>query len=450
MAKIIDPDQLRVGTELTLDTTAKTFALTTLGAGNNIVAKDGVSLQALYSKMKELWLTSAYQPYPFPMYCIDAEAGKYQMGTDGNLFSGWKPADTTTRNLLRDGGWEEFSSGGVPQRVYAGIVTLGSVGATDQLYYQLGATDAAQDFVYQGAVNEAVQVYGDASNGNFDKRTFLKVFCREYAKSYDQKQLSDSGYTGTGPRLLQFAVSNSTDLKVVANDAAMSGAPYSGITITYHGTNQNRTIGGSAYPFRVIINGNGATAEQIYTKVQYLLRQASDIDSGAGSVTGETADLLLSFVGNDLYTKQGVYIDNFDANDTNRLYFTDYNGVVRTFPFVAAGTLAFNSNLVDDSQAVYRMYFASGYGTAGAITVQNAAGVDIAGTVSGSSEVSFDFAYDSNVQGGRTAGTNAAVVVVAIGKNSGKFVSTTYTITRATGQRISLVAEKERSYSNPA
>lgn len=449
MAKITDPDSLRVGTELALDTAAKTFTLTTAGAGNNIVAKDGVSLQALYSKFKELWLTSTYQPYAFPMYTIDAEAGKYQIGTDGDKFSGWKPADTTTRNLLRDGGWEEYSAAGALQRVYAGIVTLGEVGATDQLYYQLAAADAPQDFVYAGPVNEGVQIYGDASNGNFDKRTFFKVFARIQGKTFDQKQLSDSGYTGTGPRLLTFAVSNETDLKVADLDAAMSGAPYSGITITYYGTNQNRTIGGVAYPFRTIINGNGASAEEIYTKVQYLLRQSTDIDAGAGSVTGKTADTLLSFVGNDLYTEAGVYIDNFDNNDTNRLYFTDYNGVVRTFPFVAAGTLAFNTNLVADSDAVFRMYFASGYGSASAITVEDAAGVPIAGTVSASAEISFSFAYDSNTQGGRTAGTNAAVVVVAIGKTSGKFVSAEYTITRAVGQRISLVAEKERSYANP-
>lgn len=449
MPKILDPDLLRVGTELTIDTAAKTFALTTAGAGNNITAKDGVSLQALYSKFKELWLTSTYQPYPFPAYCIDAEAGKYQFGTDGDKFSGWKPADTTTRNLLRDGGWEEYSSGGSLNRVYAGIVTLGTVGATDQLYYQLGASDAAANFVYPGAVNEGVQVYGDAGNGNFDKRTFFKVFAREYAKKYDQKQLADSGYTGTGPRLLTFAVSNETDLKVIANDAAMAGAPYSGITITYYGTDQMKAIGGSSYPFRVIIAGNGANLEQIYTKIQYLLRQNADIDAGAGTVTGKTADALLGFVGNDLYTKQGVFIENFDANDSNRIYFTDQNGVVRTLPFVAAGTLAFNTNLVNDPDAVYRMYFASGYGGASAITVQDATGDPIAGSVGGLAEISFDFAYDSNVQGGRTAGTNAAVIVIASGKNGSKYVSAEATITRAVGQRIALVAEKERSYVNP-
>lgn len=186
------------------------------------------------------------------------------------------------------------------------------------------------------------------------------------------------------------------------------------------------------------------------------MRQSTDIDAGAGTVTGKTANSLLYFVGNTLVTQPGVYIDNFNANDTNRIEFYDQNGVKRTFPFVAAGTLAFNTNLVSDTAAAYRMYFktlpgaGNDFGEAGAVTVNNAAGSGIAGTVNGVSEIPFDFAYDSNVQGGRTAGTDATVVVIAIGMSSGKYVSTEYTITRAVGQRITLVAEKERSYANAA
>ncbi len=451
MAKIIDPDQLVVGTELTINLAAKTYTLNQ--AGN--LGPDGVSLQALYSKFKELWLTATYQPHLFPMYTIDAEAGKYQIGTDGSTFSGWKPADDATRTLHRDGGWEEYTAAGALTRVYAGIVTLGSVGASDQLYYQREAGGPATNFVFTGPVNEGVQVYGDAANGNFDTRTFFKVFARIQGKLYDQKQLSDSGYTGTGPRLLTFAVQNGTDLKISASDATIAAnAPYTAITLTYFGTDQNRTIGGVAYPFRTIIDGANATAEQIYEKVQYQLRQNADIDAGAGVVTGKTADALLSFVGNTLVTAPGVYIDNFNTNDTNRIEFFDKNAVKRTFPFVAAGTLNFNANLTGDTDAKFRMFFKAtpggSYGTAAAITVKNAAGVDIAGTVSGAAAISFDFAYDSNVQGGRTAGTDATVVVVAVGKTSGKFVSTEYTLTRAVGQQITLVAEKERSYANPA
>jgi len=246
-------------------------------------------------------------------------------------------------------------------------------------------------------------------------------------------------------------LSNEDDLKIQASDVNVAAnAPYTSINVTYYATDQNRTIGGISYPFRTIINGANATAEQIYTKIQYLLRQATDIDSGAGTVTGKTASLLLNFVGDTLITTAGVYIDNYNANDINRLVFTDKNGVTRTEPFTATGTLNFNSFLTAGSTGYYRMYFTdlSGvqdYGLAGAITVNNASGVGIFGTIS-SASIAFTFAYDANVQGGRTAGTDAAVTVVAGNKGSAKPVVTTYTITRATGQGISLVAENDRAY----
>ena len=104
MAKIIDPDLINVGTELVLDTTNKTISLVATG---NLVAKDGVTLQALYSKLILLWETSTYNKYPFPMYVIDAKSGQFQFGTDGGSYNGWKPLDDTTRTYLRDGGWAE-------------------------------------------------------------------------------------------------------------------------------------------------------------------------------------------------------------------------------------------------------------------------------------------------------------------------------------------------------
>lgn len=48
----------------------------------------------------------------FPFYYIDSFSGQLQIGTDGQTFSGWKPADDVTRQMLRDGGWSEFSSTG--------------------------------------------------------------------------------------------------------------------------------------------------------------------------------------------------------------------------------------------------------------------------------------------------------------------------------------------------
>ena len=326
MAKITDPDLLVVGTELTIDTTAKTFKLNQAG---NLVFKEGVTLQALYSKFIKLWETSAYNKFPFPFYVIDAKSGQFQIGTDGGTYNGWKPLDDTTRQALRDGGWSEYSAAGVLNRQYVGIVSLGDVNTGAQLYYQRASTDTPTNFTFTDEVNEGIQVYGDAANGNLDKRTYFKAFVREYAKKYKSSTLADTGQTATGAYTVNVLLSNEDDLKITANDASMTGAPYSGITVTYYGTDQSKTIGGSSYPFRVVIEGNGATLEQIYTKCQYLLRQATDIDAGAGTVIGKTANELCYFVGDTLVTTQGVFINNIKAADLNRIEFYDQNNVKR-------------------------------------------------------------------------------------------------------------------------
>ena len=113
MPKLTTRAQINVGTELTVDEPGRTF---TLNVAGGLIAKDGVTLQALYSKFVDLWNTSTYQDSPFPMYTIDALSGQFQFGTDGATFSGWKPANDATRQMLRDGGWSEFSNAGALNR----------------------------------------------------------------------------------------------------------------------------------------------------------------------------------------------------------------------------------------------------------------------------------------------------------------------------------------------
>lgn len=454
MAKITDPDSLNVGTEITLDTTAKTFTLNV--AGNITSAKEGVTLQALYSKFVDLWLTASYNKFPFPMYVIDALSGQYVFGFDGTSYSGWKPSNNATRQMLRDGGWSEYSSGGVLNRQYVGIVSLGSVNSGAQLYYQLASSDSAVSFTFDDAVNEGIQVYGDASNGNFDKRSFFKGYVREYGKKYKSSILADTGKLGTGAFIVNLLLNNEDDLKIQSTDVVVTGSAsgtYGPITINYYTTDQSRSIGGVSYPFRTIISGASATAEQIYTKVQYLLRQNSDIDSNTGIVTGKTAAELLSFVGDTLYTSQGVYIDSYDTNDVNRLVFTNQTGLQVSEPYTAAGNINFNSFLTLSGNGYYRMYFSDftgpasqyNYGSGNAATVLDSNGTAIAGTIS-SSSIAFTYAYDTNAQSGRTPAANVGVTVVAGNAGYAKPVVTTHTITRSVGQNISLVAEQDRAY----
>lgn len=450
MAKITSKALLNVGTELTIDEPSRTF---TLNVAGNLVAKDGVTIQALYSKFSDLWAVAGYQDSPFPLNALDALSGQYYFGVDaGGNYNGWKPANDTTRQMLRDGGWREYSSTGVLNREYVGIVGLGSVSAGSQLYYQKVDGGAAANFTFTDQCNEGIQIFGDATNGNFDTRTYFKGYVREYAKKYKDSILADTGKTATGANVVNVLLSNEDDLKIQANDAAMTGAPYNGITVAYYTANQTRTIAGVSRNFKVIVAGNGATLEQIYTKLQYLLRQATDINTGgtAGVKTGKIQSALCSFVGDTLVTGTSVFIDNIQTADSNRIEFYDDGGVKRTNPYTAAGVMSFNSVLIGAGSSYRLMYSAptgagNDYGEAGAITVNNAAGTPITGTIS-SGTISFDFDYDSDTAGG-TAGTDKAVTLIGIRPGYGKFAVTTGVLSRSKGISLSLVGEQDRAYA---
>lgn len=475
LTPIIDPDDLNQGIEVTINTTARTIALNVAGNLDN----NGVTLQALYSFCKEEWRTdAALIKFPFPITAITPEQFEW--------IENWKPADDATRRLIRTAGWRENNAAGQTGREYSGVISLGNIDSTDPVtgdvvYYFFATDTSGTDFDFAGSVNQAVQTFGDAAidatSTTFDKRgEVLTVRIRIQGKTFDQSTTTDIGVSTLTNQAYRFPLAEDTDLKINAaltdlvidpnsdgDNSDSTDAGVAGMTTTFNAIAQSRTIGASSYDFGIIIEGNDAPAEDIYTYVQWALRQTTDINAGTPPVVvGRLADEMLQFIGDTLRTLSasnpagggtGVYIDTFNANDTNRLEFTDNTGTIRTFPFVAAGSLLPNANLQNDASAIYRMFFTSvpdgDFGTADAILVQDSTGTDIAGDISGSASISFDFAYDTNAQGSRTPGTDAPVTVVAIGLEQAQYVAQTATITRQTGLAISLVSALERNYSNP-
>jgi len=449
MAKITLRSELNVGTELIINEPNRTFELVVAG---NLVAKDGVTIQALYGKFVDLWATSTYQDSPFPMNALDALSGQYLIGVDaGGNSNGWAPLNDTTRDIMRDGGWEEYNASGDLLRVYSGIVGLGSVNSGAQLYYQTTPTGPPVNFTFDDQVNQGIQVFGNADNGSFDNRTFFKGFAREQGKRYTDSVLADTGKTATGAFIVNLLLSNDEDLTISDLDNEMVNSPYDGITVEYFASNQSRTIGGVSRDFDIIVDGNGATLEQIYTKIQFLLRQATDINNGAGVVIGQTADLILSLsgVGATMETSRGVFVDNIQDADSNRIRFQDVGGVLRENPFEASGILTFNSIMVGTGSSYRLMYSApegigNNYGESGAITVNDASGNPISGTISNGS-IPFTFDYDGDDIGGN-AGTDKNVTLIGIRPNSSKFAVATGTLTESKLISIGLVAEADRAY----
>lgn len=549
MAKITNKSSLNVGTELTVNTATREI---TLNVAGNLVAKDGCTWQALYSKLIALWTSSSYNDFPFPCYTIDALSGQFLLGTDGTRYNTWTFAGNT-RLYLRDGGWDEYtptsagadgtSATGTLNAEYVGIVSLGSVSSGSQLYYQANSADSPSNFTYTDAVNQGIQVYGDASHGNFDKRVYFKGFVREYAKKYKDSVLADTGKTATGAYLVNLLLSNEDDLDIVDDDTAVdaaadpyqkmsvkyfsgnftkavesttgrnfgivvdvgthsgidgamtssgstltsavggiTGANFTGGTLVVHeGTNKGSyTISGTPSGTVVTITGTFAatessssftikpavaltvTLQEIYTWVQRQLRKNSDIDATAGTVTGKTASLLLNFVGSRLdcgfYAPtnpngggSGVMVEGVASADVNSIRFYDNTATQREYPFLAAGTLNFNSNLTSGGTGYYALYYTDltgsfDWGSSTAIIVKDSSGVDIAGAI-GASSIAFDYDYTNDTASGhRTGATDTSVTLVCGNPGSAKPVVATGTLTASKTISISAVAEQDRAY----
>lgn len=511
--------------ELLIDYTNKIIALKAVGTMN----QDGVTVKCVYSKLKEIWRTdSTLVKFPFPMGPITDEQFEMVSGWNWDKTNTSGTGTATTVELLRTGGWSVVNTSGAVTEMWANVITLGSfVDTTDQAYYQQAPDAAATNFKLTNNVNQSIQVYSDPNgDGNtadgYDRRSYLKVFLREYAKTYAQSANTEIGAPSMTYQAYRFPLSNAVDLKVTHDDTAVSTTtPYTEVNVSYlrdsngdiynvignynpssfaysigdvvkdTGNNRwykcilgytstatlpsanatnwqayegERQIGINWYPFTVIIDADtdvgpsasgDAVRQQVYEKIQYFLRQASDIDAGTGTVTGKTADLLLRFVGDTLVTYNGVYIDSYNSNDINDIEFYDSVGTKATFPYVATITLNFGDNLKNDASAKYWLFFTTlpggtdDFGQVDAVLVKNADLTDITGNVSGASTVTWTFDYDNNVQGSRTPAQPADVTAVALGLSTGQYVKATGTIARSKANSVSLTASLERNYSNP-
>lgn len=499
MARIIDPDQLNLDVEVSFDTTSRIIELH-VDTGN--LTQEGVTLQALYSACKEFWQEDdGLIKLPFPFEAITE--------VKFDLFNGWDFAEDElkddgdrTRDLIREGGWSKIDDDGNPQEQYFGFVTLGEFHdpAVDIAYYQRQDGGTVDYTVYPGPVNEPVKIFGDMEHGELDYRSYFMTFLREQGKTYGVASLDEQGVTNIDYTVYRLPLTNAFDPVIDATDNEIeTELPYTNMSISYitgqlfetwvsgdsyveddvvldssndrwyrataatSGTTNpsdsadwepyigERQIGDDYYPFNVIIDGQDAVAERIYEFTQHANRQETDINDDEftdayGEVIGQTAPQLLEFLGETLITGEGVFIDDFNSGDTNRIEFNDSTEETRTFPFVAAGNINFNDNLQNDPNAKYWMFFEDDYGTDDAIIVNDADGSPITGDVSGNASVSFDFDYDNNTQGGRTAGTDANVIVVGIGLNTAQFVSVDGTISRNVGLVFTLVSALERNY----
>ncbi len=355
----------------------------------------------------------------------------------------------------------------------------------------IGATNLLAPKVFAFALNTGDDLKISASDSTITgsspyTQINVKYFDQAFSREVDSASDRNFGIViDVGTHSGVDGATTASGVVLTSTEGTISSA-YSGGTLTIHeGANQGiYNISGTPSTTSVTISGStfastlsnqsftlqrsipiAATAEEIYEKVQYQLRQNIDIDNTDQGVTGKTTDELLRFVGDTLVCGgeiptnpngggSGVIIEGFSSSDTNRIQFTDNTGTSRTYPFVAVLTLNFGANLIADVNAKYWVYFSTlpgsnnDFNQSGATVVNDNSLDPMTGNISGQQSIQLTFNYDSNVQGGRTAATDADVTVVGIGLSNGQYVKTTTTIERSITNSASLVSALERNYAN--
>jgi hypothetical protein len=180
MARITDPDLLNQNVEVEFLTGSLLIRLNTSGS----LSSDGVSLQTLYSFIKEEWRTdNNLIKFPFPILSITSEQFEFINGWN---LSGSISQASASQYLVRDGGWATVSPDtGEPTEQWMNITSLGSFNDAliDQAYFYQGVAGTTASIQLPGEVNQGISIFASGST-NYDYTTFFKIYLREQGKTY--------------------------------------------------------------------------------------------------------------------------------------------------------------------------------------------------------------------------------------------------------------------------
>jgi hypothetical protein len=168
----------------------------------------------------------------------------------------------------------------------------------------------------------------------------------------------------------------------------------------------------------------------------------SSVSADTATLDSSTTDLVAELADGD-YIRLGGF-----TNPTNNGIFVLTGTPAGAGPWTATVRKVDGETLVTESAGPSVSLDKNPIDSPDAIIVNDNSATPIEGTIGGPS-VGFDFDYDNNVQGGRTAATDANIAIRALGEDVAAFVEVFGTITRATGLSFSLVAPLERNFTNP-
>ena len=409
-----------------------TLDLSDYGGGptdaNPLDREDGVKFEALYAFENQERRAEVRNPETLRQFDRFTE-GNFKFGGAYRFVNGRTPANDATRRLFRGSGWNE-NTGATVNRIYFGPKGLGSILGTSQPYYQLGVFGTPVDFGKQGNIDEAIQVFGDAGNGNFDDTlTNLVLSVRTYGQNPDRIDTQNTlgiaelgGYSsGAALNETPHLTTNtpaypSTQTFADVWGGAIGGgvAPFSGMSLEKLAAPQTETgFAGPDGDFTWVLNNTNGGG--LYECVAYLDAIASvdaTVTTGTATLNGKTYNTWYEYTaqgrirpvsgeGNTL----GVFIENIPVGDRTLVEFRDDALQVCLYPVFTAVTVEIGQGAIDDLNAFFHVYEAATYNTAGAVTYQDASNTDVKGDantgqpfISGTTvQWSHDFTTDGTV-----------------------------------------------------
>lgn len=383
------------GADMNITTTDKTYQFLEAGGLSFI---DGVQGIVFGSKLVDLWDTSDLDKYDAPFSSIEPRAKSIAS------INGWKPHDSSTINAIRDTALEvRPSKTASATQIYALFRSTSNAHAgTDQMtYWPTTAAEmtAPSAFVMAGYCNQLVKIYDYNGGAPVDNRGTWFTRLAVEGKTIVMEQHSVN-YAEIYP----ISAANAIDPKLIVSDATIAaGGIYA--NIKYYLDADSVYIGdvnGANFNFTGYVDADSQTNEAAHQKVNYLWRQATDINTDTGVGPDKRGDKqwpLTTFSG-DAFTVK-CYLLNYKASQRNNLTVVDNIPTSRSWPAIYTLTVTAPALAVGGTMSLIHE---DSFGTGGAVYLKNEAAADQK-DISISSTQDIVVAYSTYTNGGHTANT---------------------------------------------
>ena len=429
------------------------LATVNFGSGpvaNPLVRADGIKFEAIYAfENQERAADELLRKYD------RWTSGTFKFGGAYNFVKGRVPSTAADRAGIRGSGWNELDAAGVPTRTYFGNKGLSNIDPSSQPYYQLSVGGTSVNFAKIGQIDEAVQVYGDASNGGFTSTSYEAVSVRTYGNNYDRKETTtDLGIAELGGYSTGFALNESAHLTTKE-----ASHPFANVLTTptgvWVGMELNRIVSpvaktefsdltGTRLFTWELLNPNGATLDQMVAWLDAFSTSATHEADGLGVLTGKIGKNIKTWytynaagkvlTRSGISSSEGMYLKNVPPSDQQRVVMLDDSGLIKSYSFSVSVEAFIGSVAKADAKSWYHSFFAADYNTAGAITVQ-ASNTDLikglSSTADLANKIKFSFDYTGDTVGG-SAATPKSCVFLCEGNGGAVQEKVFYTITETT------------------